>query len=524
MTDTGTFEVKADVTIDDAGTVTGLAWPFGKPDSTGDLIEPTAFSFAPEIPMIVEHEQRDVVGIWNDLEVTAKGLEVKGRLFVEGVEPARKARRNLKAGIMRGLSIGYQLHEAKARPEGGRILTDLTITEISLCKRPVHPDARTTEVKSIIKESSMEEEMNPGVVTPGETVVSPASVGASEEVKALKALQEEVKALKAKANRPVGTVQQTENAAGDFERKAFVDFARRGVERMEQKAATTLVASDDSQGGYLAPQEFGNEILKSVVEFSPIRSYARVITISSGEVTYPRKVSGTTASWLDETAAAPQSDMTFEQVSLKPYRMGTFADISSQLLEDNAYNLEGELAADLGESFGKMEAAAFVSGDGNGKPTGLLEAPGIAEVTTGNAGTLGTDPAATIIGMFHKVPSVVAQNGAWMMNRATLGTLRSLKDDTGRFILLDPISAGAPATLLGRPIVECIDMPDIDADEYPIVFGDFSGYRIVDRVGLTVLRDAFTQATKGVVRFVARRRVGGDVTNPDRFLKLKVAA
>ncbi|WP_407802961.1 HK97 family phage prohead protease, partial [Staphylococcus aureus] len=90
----------------------------------------------------------------NAYEVTDKGLEVKGRLFVEGIGPAREARRRLVAGSMSGLSIGYQLHEHKARPEGGRVLTDLTITEISLCRRPVHPDARTIEVKSIVEGNS----------------------------------------------------------------------------------------------------------------------------------------------------------------------------------------------------------------------------------------------------------------------------------------------------------------------------------------------------------------------------------
>jgi HK97 family phage major capsid protein len=116
----------------------------------------------------------------------------------------------------------------------------------------------------------------------------------------------------------------------------------------------------------------------------------------------------------------------------------------------------------------------------------------------------------------------VAQNGVWLMNRTTLGTLRKLKDADGRFIMLDPITAGAPVTLLGRPIVEATDMPDIAAAASPIMFGDMSGYRIIDRVGLSVLRDPFTQATKGLVRFHARKRVGGDVSNADRFVKLTI--
>lgn len=510
------LEIKAEVSIDDAGTVTGIAWPFGKPDSYGDLIERSAFKFAPEVPMIVEHEQRQVVGIWNSYAVTDEGLEVKGRLFVEGVEPAREARRRLVTGAMSGLSIGYRLHEYMARPEGGRVLTDLTITEISLCRRPVHPDARTIEVKSIKEGSSMEEELETQPETKADPVIG------KKEFETLKARLDQ---LEAKSKRLTAANDNHPTAANDNdEMKAFMSFARRGVERMEQKAAATLVVSTDSQGGYLAPEAFGSEILKKIVEFSPVRAYAKVTSIAAPEIKLPRKLTGSAATWVGETDDRSQSDLTFEQATFTPYELATFVDVSNQLLEDNAYNLEGELAADLGESFGKTEASAFVSGNGTGKPKGLLTATGIAEVKTGNAGTLGADPAATIIGMFHSVPSIVAQNGVWLMNRKTLGTLRTLKDGTGRFIMLDPITTGAPVTLLGRPIVEMVDMPDIAANAYPILFGDLSAYRIIDRVGLSVLRDPYSQATKGTVRFHARKRVGGDVTNPDRFLKLKVAA
>ncbi|WP_311028211.1 phage major capsid protein [Mesorhizobium koreense] len=329
-------------------------------------------------------------------------------------------------------------------------------------------------------------------------------------------------AFEAKLNRPAVI---TGDKSGDLseDRKAFIEFARKGVERMEQKAVAALTVSTDSQGGYLAPEAFANEILKKIVEFSPIRQYARVMSISAPEIKIPRKLTGSTAVWVSETGDRSQSDMTFEQVTLTPYEAAEYVDVSRQLLEDNAYNLEGELSADFAEAFGKAEATAFVTGDGTGKPNGLLSATGISEIKSGNASTLGSDPASLIIGMFHSVPSVVAQKGVWLMNRNTLGTLRKLKDGDGRFIMIDPITAGAPVTLLGRPIVEATDMPDVAANAYPIMFGDLAGYRIVDRVGLTVQRDPFTQMTKGLVRFGAWKRVGGDVTNPDRFVKLKVA-
>jgi HK97 family phage major capsid protein len=110
------------------------------------------------------------------------------------------------------------------------------------------------------------------------------------------------------------------------------------------------------------------------------------------------------------------------------------------------------------------------------------------------------------------------------MNRNTLGTIRTWKDGQGRYLVVDPISEGAATTLLGRPIVEMVDMDDIGANKFPIMFGDLQGYRIVDRVGLSILRDPFSLATKGQVRFHARKRVGADVTHPDRFVKLKVSA
>ncbi|MBD9493200.1 phage major capsid protein [Ensifer sp. ENS01] len=518
----GTFEVKAvvnNVTIDDAGTVTGIAWPFGKPDSYGDLIEPTAFKFAPEVPMIVEHEQRQVVGIWNAHTVTDKGLEVKGRLFVEGIGPAREARRRLVAGSMSGLSIGYQLHEHKARPEGGRVLTDLTITEISLCRRPVHPDARTLEVKSIIEGTSMENELKkePVVEQKSDPVASP------EEMKALKARMDK---LEAKANRPLAANNNHPNGDNDnSEKKAFVSYLRRGIERISPDEVKALTVSTDANGGYLAPEEFGSELIRLLNEYSPIRSYARVVNISAPEIKYPRRVSGTAATWVAETDDRTESGMTFEQVTLTPFELATFTDVSNQLLEDNAYGLEGELLADYAESFGKTEGVAFVKGTGTGQPKGIMTATGIKEVKTGVAATFPTsNPADVIIGMYHQIATSHAQNGAWLMNRNTLSVIRQWKDGTGRYLVLDPITAGGVMTLLGRPIVEMPDMDDIGAGKFPILFGDLSGYRIIDRVGLSTLRDPYSLAGKGQVRFHARKRVGADVTHPDRFVKLKVAA
>lgn len=328
--------------------------------------------------------------------------------------------------------------------------------------------------------------------------------------------------IEARLNRPA--IITDAKAEDDIERKAFMSFVRNGAERMPTDEVKALTVAVDAAGGYLAPEAFGAEILKALTEFSPIRQYARVITIGASEIKYPKRTASTVATWVGETEDRTASAPAFDQMTLTPYELATYTDVSTQLLEDNAYNLEGELAADFAESFGKTEGAAFVNGTGTGQPKGLLTASGITEVKTGVAAAFpASNPADVIIGMFHKLPTAHAQRGVWLMNRNTLGTMRTWKDGQGRYLVLDPISAGAPTTLLGRPIVEAVDMADIAANAFPVMFGDMQGYRIVDRIGLSVLRDPYSLATKGQVRFHARRRVGADLTHPDRFVKLKVA-
>ncbi|MDB5616162.1 phage major capsid protein [Tardiphaga sp.] len=329
--------------------------------------------------------------------------------------------------------------------------------------------------------------------------------------------------VEAKANRPGVTGDNENNSL--LETKAFVSFARRGIERMGADEVKSLTVATDAAGGYLAPQQFGAELIKLLRQYSPIRQYARVITIGASEITYPRRTGSTSASWVGETEDRTASEPSFEQLTIAPFELATFTDVSTQLLEDNAYNLEGELSADFAESFGIKEGMAFVKGTGTGQPKGIMTATGILEITTGSATAFPTsNPADVIIGMFHKLPNVHAQNGVWMMNRNTLAEIRKWKDSTGRYLIIDPISMGAPLTLLGRPIAEMIDMDDIGAGKYPLLFGDMQGYRIVDRIGLSILRDPYSLATKGQVRIHARKRVGAGLTHPDRFVKLKVAA
>lgn len=348
----------------------------------------------------------------------------------------------------------------------------------------------------------------------------PANDAPAADTKAFEEVKARLDKMEAKANRPQG-VHVT---SPDVETKAFGNFLRRGVERISADEVKALTVANDASAGYLAPQEFGNELIKLLSEYSPIRNYARVITISAQSIVYPRRVTGTAATWSTEIGNRTASGMTFEQVTMTPHELATYTDVSNALLEDNAYNLEGELLGDFAESFARTEGLSFVKGTGTGQPFGIMTNTGIAELKTGVAANFpASNPADVLIAMFHRIATTYAQSAVWMMNRNTLAVIRTWKDGNGRYLVLDPITAGAPTTLLGRPVVEMPDMDDIGADNCPILFGDMSGYRIIDRVGLTTLRDPYSLATNGQVRFHARKRVGADVTHPDRFIKLRVA-
>lgn len=345
-----------------------------------------------------------------------------------------------------------------------------------------------------------------------------------ELVTRLEKLETKAEETARRLSRP-GLITSPAEAPGAIERKAFSAFIRRGIEKLSADETKALTVSVDADGGYLAPVEISSELLKLTTEFSPIRQYARVVTTGSQATKYPRRVSGVTATWTDETAERTEDEPTYEQVTLTPYELALSIPFSRQLLEDNAYNLEGELALEFADAFGTAEGAAFVNGSGVGQPKGLLKAAGIAEFKTGAAtGFPAANPADVVINMFHALPTVHAQNGVWLMNRKTLGMMRTWKDGNGRYLLADPITADAPTTLYGRPVVQCVDMPDVAAGSTPLVFGDLSGYRIVDRIQPTFLRDPFTLAGRGLIRIVGHKRVGADVTHPDRFLKLKIAA
>ncbi|MFQ6018230.1 MAG: phage major capsid protein [Kiloniellaceae bacterium] len=320
------------------------------------------------------------------------------------------------------------------------------------------------------------------------------------------------------------------------EAKAYFDYLRYGtrdepnpgqgaLSREEMKA---LTVGADPTAGYLAPVEFAREIIKAEVEFSPLRTVARVRQTARRAIQIPKRTGTFGAVWTAESGSRSETTgLTYGLEEFPTHELYALVDISEQMMEDAEFNLEQELSQEFAEQFAVTEGTAFVDGNGTGRPEGFLQHADVAATNSGSAASIAdaNGQANGLIDLYHGLKTGYALQGVWLLNRTTLGEVRKLKDTQNNYIWQPGLASGIPNTILGQPYVEIPDMPDVAANAFPIVFGDIRrGYTIVDRINLSVLRDPFTQATNGNVRFIARRRVGGQVVLAEAIRKLKVAA
>lgn len=291
-----------------------------------------------------------------------------------------------------------------------------------------------------------------------------------------------------------------------------------------RKRSASLIKGDDTSAGYLqAPPEMLTEIVKNVLELSPMRSLATVRTIGVQSLKIPRKTGSGSATRVGETAARSNTgDPAYGMLEFPAPEMMARIEVSQQMLEDSAYDLMAELREDASEQFAVKEGTEYVSG-----VPGALQCEGI--LTNADVGyTAGTDAtlikADGLIALYYALKTPYARNGTWAMNRATLAAIRKLKDQNNQYLWVPGLANGVANTILGAPYVEMADMPDIGANTYPVVFGDFKrAYVIVDRVGVGFQVDYTTGADSGLVVFRARKRTGGGVRQAEAIRKLKIA-
>ena len=280
------------------------------------------------------------------------------------------------------------------------------------------------------------------------------------------------------------------------------------------QVVNALQIGTDSEGGYLVPDEYERTLVEALEEENVFRQLAKVIRTSSGDRKIPVVATKGTASWIDEEGAYTESDDSFGQVSIGAYKLGTMIKVSEELLNDSVFDLEAYISREFARRIGAKEEEAFFTGDGSGKPLGVLAATGGAEtgVTAASATAITADE---LIDLFYSLKAPYRRNAVWVLNDSTIKAIRKLKDNQGQYLWQPSLTAGAPDLLLGKPVRTSAYMPAIAADAKTVAFGDFSYYWIADRQGRSFKRLNELYAATGQVGFLASQRVDGKLVLPE---------
>ena len=322
-------------------------------------------------------------------------------------------------------------------------------------------------------------------------------------------------------------------SGGDTSRSAFVEgYVRRGI-ALEMKSVSGVTPAD---GGYAVPREIDSAVDALLKSISPIRAIANVVQVGSAGYRKLVTQGGVASGWAAEDAVRPDTGTpVFNEI------VPSFGDLYAKpsatqaMLDDAQFDVEAWLAGEIATEFAKAEGTAFVNGNGISRPKGFLQAP-VAATTdgvrafgtlqylpTGTLGAFSANPQDKLVELVHTLRAPYRQGATWVMNSATLAAIRKFKTTDGAFIWQAGLVSGQPDSLLGYPVVEAEDMPDIGNNSLAVAFGNFrAGYLIAERIETRILRDPYSN--KPYVQFYATKRLGGCVSNSEAIKLLKFSA
>ena len=312
-------------------------------------------------------------------------------------------------------------------------------------------------------------------------------------------------------------------------KKAFCNYLRKGMDAgLENLESKALSVGTDADGGYLVTPAMSDNIVKVVQDNSPMRELASIETISTDALEIIQDYDEAAAGWTTETGAV--SDTTTPQIAketISVHELYAQPKATQKLVDDSAIDIEAWLSEKVAEVFYRLENATFISGTGSGQPKGILSYTDgtdwgeVEQIVSGSAGAVTADG---LINLYYGLKEEYAQQATFLMNRSVIQSVRLLKESSTDQYLWNPgLAAGAPDTLLGVPVKQAADMPVAAADSLSVAVGDFArAYQIVDRIGVRILRDPYTE--KPFVKFYATKRVGGAVVNFDALKIQKLAA
>lgn len=283
-----------------------------------------------------------------------------------------------------------------------------------------------------------------------------------------------------------------------------------------------LQIGTDSEGGYLVPDEYERTLVEALEEENLFRKIANVITTSSGDRKIPVVATKGSAAWVDEEGQIPESDDSFNQVSIGAYKLGTLIKVSEELLNDSAFDIESYISREFARRIGAKEEEAFFSGDGQGKPLGIFAPQNQGGAQVGATTASGTAITADeLLDLYYSLKTPYRKNAVWVVNDSTVKAIRKLKDTTGNYLWQPALTATTPDTILGRPVYTSTFVPEIKAASKVAVFGDFKYYWIADRAGRNFKKLTELYAPTGQVGFLATQRVDGKLILPEAIKVLK---
>jgi HK97 family phage major capsid protein len=349
-------------------------------------------------------------------------------------------------------------------------------------------------------------------------------------------LREEMAQLKSRMDAQAVAAGRPALSGGTERKSAFVEsYLRKGIESgVELKA---MVGTSEAAGGFAVPEEIDAQIDRALTAISPIRAIANVVKVGSAGYRKLVTTGGTPSGWVAEDAGRPETDTpVFAEIAPPFGELYANPAASQAMLDDAAFDVESWLASEIATEFARAEGAAFVAGSGVNRPKGFLAAPTSAAadgarpfgtlqfVTSGAAGGFAaSNPQDRLIDLVQALRPPYRQGAVFVMNSATAARIRKFKTADGAFLWQPGLVAGQPDTLLGYPVVEAEDMPDVAADSLSIAFGNFrAGYLIAERTETQILRDPYTH--KPFVHFYATKRVGGQVSNSEAIKLMKFSA
>lgn len=312
-------------------------------------------------------------------------------------------------------------------------------------------------------------------------------------------------------------------------KSAFNMYLRKGMDSgLEQIQTKALSVSSDANGGFLVPNQMADLIVSIVNESSPMRALATVETISSDSLDVIEDVTDMDAAWGDETTvrSAETTSSTLGRNTIDTFELYAQPQATQKLVDDASINIEEWVARKVADKMARLEATAFISGNGATQPKGILTytaGTAFGQIQQINSGTSAVVTSDSLINLYYSLKDDYARNATFFMHRNTVQAVRLLKEATTNQYLWQPgLAAGTPDSLMGVPVAVAADMPVPAAASLSIAVADFKrAYLIVDRIGIRTLRDPFT--SKPFVKFYTTKRVGGEVVNTDAIKILRLA-